>query len=82
MLSQLRSAKSRAVGTKQVLRALDQGIVSMAFVAKDADPFLTKRVMDACYARNIQCLEAESAKALGEACGIDVSAAAAAILRG
>lgn len=82
MLEQLRSATQRAVGAKQVLRALETGKVSMAFVAKDADPFLTKRVMDACYEKNIQCLEAQTMKALGEACGIEVQAAAAAILRG
>lgn len=81
MLEQLRSAQKRAVGTKQVLRALEQGQVVTAFVAKDADPFLTKRVMDASYAKNIQCLEAETMKALGEACGIDVPASAAAVLR-
>ena len=39
----------RVVGTKQVLRALDEGRVAHAYVAQDADLLLTKRVVDRCY---------------------------------
>ena len=39
----------RVVGTKQVLRALDEGKVAHAYVAQDADLLLTKRVVDRCY---------------------------------
>ena len=81
MLSELSDAERRIVGTKQLLRALDAGKVARAYVARDADPFLTKRVMDRCYDMNIPCLEVESMKALGLACGIDVGAAAAGVQR-
>ncbi len=81
MLTPLRQATARAVGVKQVLRAIQEGKVEQAFVAADADRFLTKRVMDACAAANIPCIDAASSKEIGLACGIDVSAAAAAALR-
>ena len=45
----------RVVGTKQVLRALDEGKVAHAYVAQDADLLLTKRVVDRCYDMDIPC---------------------------
>ena len=48
----------RVVGTKQVLRALDEGKVAHAYVA-----------------------QVESMEKLGRACGIDVKAAAAGLLK-
>ena len=62
MLTPLRQASARVVGTKRLLRALDAGMVKMAFVASDADPFLTKRVTDRCLNRDIPCLDAATAK--------------------
>ena len=62
----------RVVGTKQVLRA---------YVAQDADLLLTKRVVDRCYDMEIPCTQVESMEKLGRACGIDVKAAAAGLLK-
>ena len=81
MLTPLRQASARVVGTKQLLRALDEGKVKTAFVAADADPLFTRRVTDRCLARNIPCITAAGAKEIGEACGIEVPSAAAGILR-
>ena len=71
----------RVVGTKQVLRALDEGRVAHAYVAQDADLLLTKRVVDRCYDMEIPCTQVESMEKLGRACGIDVKAAAAGLLK-
>lgn len=71
----------RVVGTKQLLRALDEGKIAHAYVAADADLLLTKRVSDRCYDMNIPCTQVESMEKLGRACGIDVKAAAAGLLR-
>ena len=40
----LADVERRVVGTKQLLRALDEGKIAQAFVAADADLLLTKRV--------------------------------------
>ena len=71
----------RIVGTKQLLRALDEGRIAQACVAADADLLLTKRVVDRCYNLNVPCTQVESMEKLGRACGIDVKAAAAGLLR-
>ena len=71
----------RVVGTKQLLRALDEGKIAHAFIAKDADLLLTKRVVDRCYAMNIPFTEVESKEKLGRDCAIDVKAAAAGLLK-
>ena len=71
----------RIVGTKQLLRALDEGRIAQAFVAADADLLLTKRVVDRCYNMNVPCTQVESMENLGRACGIDVKAAAAGLLK-
>ena len=81
MHDSLADVDRRVVGTKQVLRALDEGKVSRAYVAGDADLLLTKRVVDRCYAMDIPCTQVESMEKLGQACGIDVKAAAAGLLK-
>ena len=81
MLEALADAERRVVGTKQLLRALDEGKVAQAFVASDADLLLTKRVEDRCFDMNIPCAKVETMEKLGRACGIDVKAAAAGLLR-
>ena len=74
-------ASRRVVGTKQLLRALDEGKVARASIAKDADLLLTKRVVDRCFERNIPCTQVDTMEQLGRACGIDVKAAAAGLLK-
>ena len=71
----------RVVGTKQLLRALDEGKIVQAYVAADADLLLTKRVVDRCYDMDVPCTQVESMEKLGRACGIDVKAAAAGLLK-
>ena len=81
MHDSLADVDRRVVGTKQVLRALDEGKVIRAYVAGDADLLLTKRVVDRCYAMDITCTQVESMEKLVQACGIDVKAAAAGLLK-
>ena len=75
------SGSGKIVGAKQVLRAVEAGEACRVFIATDADVFVTRRVYDACRARNIEVVEVPSMKALGEACGVQVKAAAAALRR-
>lgn len=81
MLEKLAETQRRVVGTKQLLRALDEGKIAQAFVASDADLILTKRVVDRCFDMNIPCTQVDSMEKLGRACGIDVKAAAAGLLK-
>ncbi len=77
----LADVSRRVVGTRQLLRALDEQRIERAYVAADADLLLTRRITDRCAAMNIPCEQVESMEKLGHACGIDVKAAAAGLLR-
>ena len=44
----LRDASRRVVGARQVLRAVAAGNAERVFIARDADPFITQPVVNAC----------------------------------
>ncbi|WP_406589530.1 50S ribosomal protein L7ae-like protein [Bacillus atrophaeus] len=73
-------AKSIIIGTKQTVKALKRGSVKEVVVAKDADPILTSSVMKLAKDQGIAVSVVESMKKLGKACGIEVGAAAVAIM--
>jgi large subunit ribosomal protein L7A len=76
----VKQAKSITIGTKQTKKAIEQGKAKEVFVASDADQNITNKIISMCHERNIAVVHVESMKKLGKACGIEVGAAAAAIL--
>ena len=74
------SKKAKVVGTKQVLRALAEGRVSLVYLAADADEPLRQRVREACAAAGVEVREVPSMAELGKACSVAVKTAAAALL--
>ncbi|HHV07966.1 MAG TPA: 50S ribosomal protein L7Ae-like protein [Firmicutes bacterium] len=80
MLDELRTARKKTVGTKQTLKAVQKGIARRVYVAKDAEPHVVNPVLTLCQESDIPCDYADSMKALGRACGIQVGAAAASII--
>lgn len=81
MPERLVTAKARAVGTRQTLRAIERGAAEVVFVAQDAEERVTRPVVELARRRGIPCVPVESMSALGRYCSINVGAAAAAILR-
>lgn len=79
-LEALKAAKHRTVGAKQTLKALQRGAVSTLYVAADADPKVTRGLVEEAKQRNVNIIEVETMAALGKACLIEVGAAVAAIL--
>ena len=77
----MKDARRRVVGARQVLRAVSGGTLQQAFIARDADPFVTRPVMDACEKSGVRFAEVESMEQLGKACGIDVKASVAGLLK-
>ena len=67
--------KSRIVGMKQVLRALEADEVAAVYLADDAETRIRERVEAACAAH------VPSMRELGRMCGIDVGAACAGEMR-
>ncbi len=79
LLQQLRTA-NRIVGVKQIRKALMKGTARQVFLARNADPNLTEEVLNLCSQRDVPCTWVSSMESLGNACGINVGAAAAAII--
>ena len=80
-MEMLKSAAKKAVGTKEVLRALKASEAVRVFVASDIDTFLYQKITRACAEVNVLVIKVDSAKELGRACGLTINCAAAAVCR-
>lgn len=67
------------IGTKQTLKAIRDGEVTEVVIAVDADQQITNKVSQLAKEMNIPCVQVDSKKKLGKACGIDVGTATVAI---
>ncbi|MGC4378176.1 50S ribosomal protein L7ae-like protein [Fictibacillus sp. Mic-4] len=72
-------AQEIIVGTKQTIKALQNGEVKALVVAEDADSRVTGKVLTVAREMNVPVTMVDSMKKLGKACGIDVGAATVAI---
>ena len=69
------------VGSKQLRKALERGNAECVFLAENADPAITEPIAEMCGKLHIQITWVRTMAELGRACGIEVGAAAAAVLR-
>ena len=68
------------VGSKQLRKALQAGRAECVFLAENADPAITDPIAEMCGKLHIQITWVRTMAELGRACGIEVGAAAAAVL--
>ena len=68
------------VGAKQLKKAVNAGRARYVFLAENADPAITEPIAEMCSQSNIQIAWVSSMAELGRACGIEVGAAAAAVV--
>ena len=80
MLTELKNA-AKVVGVKQLQRALRDGVCSKVFLAEDAQTRITAPIVQACEQAGIPLEWAKTMRELGQACGIEVGASAAGLLR-
>ena len=78
-LADLNNSKT-VVGAKQLRKALQNGKARAVFLAKNADPFLIEPLTALCNQTHVQINWIDTMLDLGTACGIDVGAAAAAVV--
>jgi large subunit ribosomal protein L7A len=69
----------KVVGSRQLARALIKGEISLAYIARDADPFVAGPVRELCREKNVPVDGALTMSELGEACGLRVKTAAAGV---
>ncbi len=74
----VKQAKKLSVGTKQTTKMVELGKALEVFVAKDADPKLTAKIVNLCKKMGVKVTYVDSMRQLGKACGIEVGAAMAA----
>lgn len=79
MLSKLAEA-SKVVGAKQTRRALAGGQAQTVYLAEDADPRVTEAIRELCRECGVPVCDVPTMKELGQACGISVGAAVAALI--
>lgn len=80
MPERLRSARNKCVGTKQTLKAVETGRAVVIYLAQDADPKVIGQVAAKALESRVEVVQVASMKDLGKICGIEVGAAAAAVL--
>jgi large subunit ribosomal protein L7A len=80
-IERIRQAKRVLVGTNQTMKALNDNRVMEVFLAKDADKRILDSIIQLCQEREVAYEYVDTMKELGKACGIQVNAAVAAILK-
>ena len=73
---------AKAIGAKQATKAVEKGLASLMFIAEDADTRVTAPIRELCSSKGVSIEMVPSMGELGKACGIEVGAAAVAILKG
>ena len=74
------SKREIVVGAKQLKKAVRAGRARYVFLAENADPAVTEPLEELCTANHIQVTWVPSMAELGRVCGIEVGAAAAAVV--
>jgi large subunit ribosomal protein L7A len=80
-MHELKASHKRIVGLKQTVKAVKNGTAKNVYVAEDADDFIKQSVSDVCSDANLQIIYVNSMKELGDACGIEIGASTAAIIK-
>ena len=68
------------VGAKQLRKAVQGGKAAWVYLAENADPAITEPIEEMCSELHIQITWVHTMAELGQKCGIEVGAAAAAVL--
>ncbi|HAQ41068.1 MAG TPA: 50S ribosomal protein L7ae-like protein [Clostridiales bacterium] len=77
----MKDNKKIVIGKKQTLRALQRNEAEKIYISRDADLHITKVIADACQEHNVEIIYFDTMKELGAFAGINVNAAAAAVLK-
>ena len=79
MLSELAGA-DKVIGIKQTKKALREGLAKRVYISLNADIILRESIISLCNQANVPIVEVNSMDELGNACGIQVGAACAAVI--
>ena len=71
----------KTIGVKQVTKAVERDLVQAIFIARDAEQRLVEPLRMLCSQKNVAVDTTPSMVELGQACSIEVGAAAVAVLK-
>ena len=71
----------RVAGVSQTRRAIRADEVECVYIAEDADSVVTGSIVQLCRERELELVSDVTMKRLGELCGLNVGAAAVALLK-
>ena len=74
------SGRKIVAGAKQLRKALISGTVGCVYLAQNADPAITEPILLLCQLHNVKVAWVRSMTDLGQVCGIEVGATAAAVV--
>ena len=77
----LKNSFNIIIGLKQTLKAIQSDKASKVYLASDADDYIKNSVTEACGQKNLEIVYVNTMKELGEACGIDIGASTAAVIK-
>ena len=80
MMSKLQGSR-KVIGLKQSGKAIKEGLASVVFVAVDAERRVTEPIEALCRTYGTAIEYVDTMRMLGEACGIEVGAAVAVLLK-
>lgn len=80
-LEDLGKSATKTIGTKQTVKAVQLGHAKTVFIAEDAELHVSQPLVALCKEKEIDIVWVKSMHELGKACGIDVGAASAAIIK-
>jgi len=81
MIQELACTHNRVIGTKQTQRSVERGIAQAVFLAVDADERIINNLKTICNLNEVPVFMVYTMLELGKVCGIEVGAAAAAVLK-
>ena len=80
MLENLKHCK-KTVGIKQSMKAVENGTAVNVFIAQDCEQRIVRPIIELCQSKAIPITYVDSMKTLGKACGIEVEASVACVLK-
>ncbi|CUH97842.1 hypothetical protein P22_3989 [Propionispora sp. 2/2-37] len=72
---------SKVIGVKQAVKTVEKNKASKVYMAQDADERIVRSLRDVCQQNHVPIEMVTTMSELGKACGIEVGAAAVAVLR-
>ncbi len=71
---------AKVISTKQVNKAIAKGQVYKVYLARDAESHITEPIRQLCHQKGIDVVMVDTMESLGKASGIEVGAAAVALV--